>query len=105
MREKFGAVRGCNVEVLVTGFLWSETIAALAVEIAEKSSDGKAIPRPENSFSHATIWFAEGERASNANNLPRLVNSGKAKRIDFVAPIVLKGIISFWDNENKPIPL
>lgn len=99
MRENFGALRGCRVEVLVKAFIWGERVAALAVDVT--SLDGKLVPGFDNAFSHITVWVADGARAYMSNELPELVESGKATRTDLSVPIALSGTISFWDSDNK----
>jgi hypothetical protein len=105
IKQNYGAVQGCQVEVRVKGILWSKKVAALAVDVAEISSDGKMVAKCENDFSHITIWFAEDAKSYMSNHLPEQVESGKAKRIDFPNPVPLRGTISFWDFENKPLPI
>ena len=106
MRDSFGALLGSNVEIVTKGFFWDDRVAALAVDIAETSLDGKRIPTSDNEFPHVTVWInvSAGARAHMANELPSLVEAGNAKHVDFSAPVALYGTISFWDPENKVIP-
>lgn len=102
MKASFGHLQGCEVEISIMGLLWSESIAALAIDIPGVSIDGKSIPRCKNDFAHITVWFADGAEAFMSNQLPSQVESGQARRIDFSEPIPLTGAISFWNFENKP---
>eukprot|EP00536_Pseudo-nitzschia_multiseries_P016245 jgi/Psemu1/320998/estExt_fgenesh1_pm.C_10540003 len=110
--SKFRHLQGRCVAVTVTGCLWSKTHAALQVHIATSSTtvgktgeDYVPIPPCENAFVHMTIWFAPGYRASGANELPGLVASGAAHRVDFVEAETLVGTLSFWNHSNEPIQL
>jgi hypothetical protein len=102
MRQLYDGVLGARVELKVTALLWSTRVAAFAVDIAERTEDGKNISKSQNPFSHITIWF-RGTSAFEANRLPYLVKSGEAQRVDFESPILLTGIISFWGKDNQPL--
>jgi hypothetical protein len=105
MKENFGHLQGCQVDISVKGFLWSESVAALEIDIPDVSVDGKPIPKCKNVFTHITVWFAVGADAFMSNQLPILVESGEASCIAFLEPIRLTGRITFWDFENTPISI
>ena len=106
IRDSYGALLGSKVEIVANGFFWDDRVAALAVDIAETSLDGKTIPKSDNEFPHVTVWVnvSAGARAHMANALPSLVEAGNAKHVGFPAPVALYGTISFWDPENKVTP-
>jgi hypothetical protein len=110
----FRHLQGREVLVTVTGFLWSLTHAAFAINIASSTiglkSDGAedsvSIPSCENSFPHITVWCAPETKAFHSNKLPDLVQSGKAFRIDFDEPLMtLTGKFSFWNQTNEVISI
>jgi hypothetical protein len=110
----FRHLQGREVLVTVTGFLWSSTHAAFAINIASSTiglkSDGAedsvSIPSCENSFPHITVWCAPETKAFHSNELPDLVQSGKAFRIDFDEPLMtLTGKFSFWNHTNEVISI
>ena len=110
----FRHLQGREVLVTVTGFLWSSTHAAFAISIASSpiglKSDGVedcvSIPSCENSFPHITVWCAPETKAFHSNELPDLVQSGKAFRIDFDEPLMtLIGKFSFWNHTNEVISI
>jgi hypothetical protein len=102
IRQLYGGLLGARVELKVTALLWSTRVAAFAVNVAEQTEDGKKLSKSQNSFSHITIWF-RGTTAFEANQLPDLVESGEAQRIEFDNPIPLSGKISFWGKDNQPL--
>lgn len=102
MKELFGPIEGCKVELKVKSLLWDESIAAFSVTTADVSLDGKPIPRSKNAFSHITVWFAEGGSAVMSNELPERVKENKAKCIHFAEPITLLGTVAFWNFSNMP---
>lgn len=102
MRKKFGGLIGCKVELKVKGLLWSDRVAALSVEIGEKTSTGVVVPSSTNEFTHITIWHIRKASAVEANKLPSQVDSGKAHKVAFESPFVLTGTFSYWDNANRP---
>ena len=103
MKEKYSHLLGKKVQLDVTGLLWDEQVAALAVDVAVTSSDGIAVPTCANAFSHITVWVAEGARASMSNQLPQHVDDGNAKRLDFEKPFPIFGTFSFWDFSNNKL--
>lgn len=102
MRDQFEALIGCAVDVTVTGIIWNDRIAALAVEVATETVDkpGLEIPAPKNSFPHITLWHQQDVSARDSNELPGLVERGDAERIDFSDPSVIQGSISFWGEDR-----
>lgn len=105
MKETYGSLQGCEVNVVLTGFLWNESVAAFAAEIDEATLDEKTMPRPKNAFVHITVWFAEGAKAAMANELPSQVASNKARLIEIADPICLTGTVAFWDMKNAPVTI
>lgn len=102
--SNFRRLQGQEVMIFVTGFLWSSTNAALAIKISPSAngSDSISIPPCENSFPHVTVWCAPDVKASLSNQLPNLVESGKASRVDFAREELLIGKFSFWNHDNEP---
>ena len=102
--SKFHRLQGREVKIFVTGFLWSSTSAALAIKIASSTTGEDSVPVPacENTFAHVTVWCAPGIKKSLSNQLPNLIESGEAFRVDFDNEDVLMGKISFWNHKNKP---
>jgi hypothetical protein len=93
--EKFGKLQGRHVPISVKGLYWSETNAALAVDVGARTatdadvSDENAaaatvdVPPCENAFHHITIWCKTGSRSVQSNQLPLLHREGKAQYVDF----------------------
>lgn len=102
IRDHFETLIGCTVNVTVTGILWDKRIAALSVEVATETADKPEleIPAPKNSFPHITLWHKKHASARESNELPGLVESGGAERIDFCEPAVIQGSISFWGEDQ-----
>jgi hypothetical protein len=96
MREAFGPVLDCNVDILVTGLLWSKNHAAFAVSIPEHTADGKPLPPCGNAFAHITVWVAEGSKSVGSNELRALVSDGQAHCADLETPVQVRGKVSFW---------
>lgn len=96
---------GAEVGMEATALLWGDGVAALEVSIADTTCDGKKVPECSNDFSHITVWVAEGTEARMSNRLPKLVEDGIAQRVEFTRPVPLSGTVSFWDFENKPLPI
>lgn len=103
----FRHLQGREVTVSVTGFLWSTTNAALAIKIASSTADEESlsVPSCENSFAHITVWVAPDVKKSLSNQLPNLVESGNASRVDFDTDDVVVGKLSFWNHKNEPFLL
>jgi hypothetical protein len=97
MRDIFGPVLGCEVDLLLTGFLWSETHAAFAVTLPDQTVDGKHLPGSKNAFVHMTVWVAKGSKSVGSNELPVLVSEGEAHRVDLETQVCLRGKIAFWE--------
>lgn len=102
MRSLFGPLRGSQIALEVKGILWSERVAAFAIDIAAVTSNGLPLPPSTNGHPHITIWFSEESSAFEANHLPKLVESGEAQQEDFEIPITLTGTLSFWGMNNQP---
>lgn len=100
IRDQFEPLVGCAVNVEVTGILWNEQIAALAVDIASDTHDAKPVPAPKNSFPHITLWHKPEVSAARSNDLPELVQDGEAERIDFDEPVVIQGFVSLWGEDR-----
>jgi len=103
IHQSFDAIVGQSVSVNIKSFIWSEKVAALAVEVdTETEAEAKyTVPAPQNAFPHITVWHAKGANAFLSNQLLDMLGSGRAERIDFSQPIKLRGTISFWDKNNK----
>eukprot|EP00249_Psilotum_nudum_P024453 c29187_g1_i1 orf=271-3738(-) len=87
----YGALRGLNVPVELTAFLFSEKICALEAHI-RSSGDQEIVSR--NEWAHVTVWTAEGTRPKEASTLPQLVHQGKANRLKFTAPFTIVGVVN-----------
>jgi len=105
MKERFGHLQGCSVNILIKAFLWNTEVAAFAVEIEETTVDGQGMLRSQNTFVHATVWFAAGAKAFMSNKLPDMVARSTAQHVDFAEPIKLQGKLTFWDMTNTPITI
>lgn len=90
---------GARVHLAATALLWSGRVAALAVDVAKQTEKGRCIPRCMNKFPHITVWCQEGAEARESNQLPALVDAGKAKRLEFLKPVILEGSVSLWEAE------
>ena len=101
MRRLFGAVLGCQVILKAKSILWSDRVAALAVDIPRQTSKGLSLQPSANAFAHITIWHSKQASAVEANDLPELVSKGDAHLAHFQHPIDLSGSISYWDKKNR----
>jgi hypothetical protein len=95
IRSKFESLLTQGVAVMVIGLLWSDRIAALAVELSSASETGAGIPKCSNTFAHITLW-RDGAKSMESNQLPSLVSDGKASEVTFRNPFEVKGLFSFW---------
>jgi hypothetical protein len=95
MRSKFEALLTQSVVVRVVGLLWSDRIAALAVELSSASETGDGIPKCCNTFVHVTLW-RDGAKSMESNQLPSLVSEREAFEVTFRSPFEVKGAFSFW---------
>ena len=102
MRDQFESLVGCAVNVTITGILWNDEIAALAVEVASATEDKPdvPVPAPKNAFPHITVWHQPDVRSASSNQLSMLVESGNAERIDFDEPVVIQGVVSLWGEDR-----
>ncbi|XP_074311540.1 tRNA ligase 1 [Silene latifolia] len=82
-----------DVDVKFTGFLWSESMAALEAQVG--SVDGEKV-NSKNEWPHVTLWTAPGVLAREANYLPQLVSERKASRIELDPPSVVYGKVNFF---------
>ena len=96
MRANFESILEKEVFVDVTGLLWNERIAALAVDVAAKIEDGNEIPRPQNSFPHITVWHRDDVSPAESNDLPGLLATGHAHKISLPNKARLIGNLTFW---------
>ena len=94
MISTFQHLLGTCIEVKATALLFTDSIAAIELEIPTDPS----IPRPHNKFHHITIWCANDIEAYESNELLEKVQSNEAKRVSFEKPVVMKGVFSFWYN-------
>ena len=98
MYSSFSHLLGAPAEIRATAFLFSDTIAAIEVEIPATAMNEppSVIPRPHNNFAHITVWCAKETSAHLSNTLPDSVQSNNAKKMEFKKPVPLKGTFSFW---------
>ena len=99
MKAAFEPLCGSRVSVKVSALLWSDRVAALAVTDVgsdDRSESSPVVPRPMNIFPHITVWHSRDAQARESNDLPSLVESGEANRIDFDDPVELSGVIALW---------
>lgn len=101
-RTRFEPLIGCAVDVTVTGIIWNEQIATFKVKVATETKDKPdvSVPAPNNSFVHMTLWHQPDVSPAYSNELPQLVESGKAEEIDFEEPVVLQGVVSLWGDDR-----
>jgi hypothetical protein len=97
----YGHLVGKEVEVKLVGLLWSDRVAALAVEISMATIDGIPMPTPSKEFSHISVWCRKGSRPFESNYLPSLVSTQKAQQVDFQSGLSVRGVLSFWSMENS----
>lgn len=102
LHKMYDSLEGCSITVWVTGFLWSESVAAFSVLIPPETEGEtrRTVSSPRNNFCHLTLWHAEGTEAFVSNQLPDMVRNGKAQQVRFDEPLPLKGICSFWEKEK-----
>ena len=91
MRQQFGALEGQGVGVTVTGILWDDRTAALAVQLPNTTNEGSILSVADDKFTHITLWCQDGTSAFRSNELPALVPTGKANRADFTQSTILDG--------------
>jgi hypothetical protein len=114
MHDIFDSLADRVVSVRLTGFWWSDRVAALSVELPDEhltiletdmEKDGRhdapitartAIPACRNVFPHITLWVADGAQAKESNNLPSLHEKGLAERIVWRQTVCIEGVISLW---------
>jgi hypothetical protein len=106
LRAAFEPLVGTVVPMIATALLWSDRTAALAVTILQSQQSSSisgdddvvvtTIPPPKNAFAHVTVWCSPSASAVESNDLPLLVASGKAHRVEFVEPVELTGTVSLW---------
>jgi hypothetical protein len=100
IHETFDSLCGKEVEVTVTGLLWSQHVAALAVFVPSSTIDGCPLPASKNRFPHITLWHSRGVAPYSSNELRDLVHASRAELVSFDSPAVLQGKISFWDKHK-----
>jgi len=101
IHSSYGHLVGKEVEVKLVGLLWSDRVAALAVEISLATIDGIPMPSPSNEFTHISIWCRKSASPFESNYLPSLVSTQKAQRVDFKSAPSLRGVLSFWSMEKS----
>lgn len=84
--------RGSETQVQLTALLFSEKLVAVEVQLA--ASGEKAVVS-KNEWPHLTVWTASGMKAKDANELPQMVESGEATRVE-LKPVTLTGLINFY---------
>jgi hypothetical protein len=110
MYGTFGPLEGVRVKVRPRAILWNRRVAALAVEVDGTSmptDDGAqmeaaltthSIPPSRNPFVHVTIWCSDDASSVESNDLPALVESKQAEKVDLddSAPIEWMGFVRLW---------
>jgi hypothetical protein len=117
--DTFGPLEGDRVKVRPTAILWNRRVAALAVEVdttslprdetaepgASTTTPGstpptplptRSIPPSRNPFVHVTIWCSDDASSVESNDLPALVESKQAERVDFDGPTEWVGVVRLW---------
>jgi hypothetical protein len=91
MYKSFKHLKGVPIETNATAILFSDTVAAIEVEIPNVASNNppSLIPRPDNQFAHIALWCAKKTAPFNSNMLPGEVTSNSAKRVVFKEPVAL----------------
>jgi hypothetical protein len=105
----FGPLEGVRVKVRPRAILWNRRVAALAVEVDATSvptDEGvevgalrtHAIPPSRNPFVHVTIWCSDDASSVESNDLPSLVESKQAEKVDLddSAPLEWMGVVRLW---------
>lgn len=100
LRQDYGPLVGSSVQVVAKALYWADNVAALEVDIAETSQDGKVVPRCGNAFPHITIWVGPDASARMSNDLPELLAQGQAQCIQLPFPVPVEGTFSFWTSGN-----
>jgi hypothetical protein len=99
LRNLFEPFVGKKVLVKAMALLWSDRVAALAVDIPQQNNaatDEPILPACQNAFPHITVWKACEAEAKESNDLPNLVEIGLATRVDFDESALLEGTVSLW---------
>jgi len=97
MISKYESLLNQTVGIRVVGLLWSDRIAALAIELPMTARNGTStIPESSNAFSHITLW-RDGAKSMESNQLPKMVSQGEASEITFRHPFEVEGTFSFWE--------
>ncbi|KAL7543626.1 hypothetical protein ACHAXR_012913 [Thalassiosira sp. AJA248-18] len=92
MVSTFQHLLGTAAEITAVSILFNDKIAAIELEIPDESS----IPRPQNIFSHVTIWCGKDTEAHESNELLEKLKCNDAKRVAFEQPVAMSGVFSFW---------
>jgi hypothetical protein len=106
----FGPLEGVRAKVRPRAILWNRRAAALAVEVDATSmptDEGAkvgasmtthSIPPSRNPFVHVTIWCRDDASSVESNDLPALVESKQAEKVDLddSAPIEWVGVVRLW---------
>lgn len=89
----FASFLGQEVDLVITGLLFDERTAALAVDWSEERKEQGI--RSLNPFPHITIWVNDGAKAMEANALADRAASGDATAIQLPNPLHTAGTVSF----------
>jgi hypothetical protein len=81
MRSSFGALRGNRVKIQVKGLLWSERVAAFAVDIAATTSNGLPLPTSTNDHPHIQFGSVRDPRPLRQISLPSWSSLAKRNRM------------------------
>uniref|UniRef100_A0A7I4CXU8 tRNA ligase phosphodiesterase domain-containing protein n=1 Tax=Physcomitrium patens TaxID=3218 RepID=A0A7I4CXU8_PHYPA len=84
-------LRGSETQVQLVALLYSNELVALEVSLTTEKNTSLSM----NEWPHLTVWTAPGIKAKEANNLPQMVKTGKASRLD-LKPVTLSGQINFY---------
>lgn len=113
--SEYKSLQGFNVQLEVTGILFSEKVAALSVQLpstcnnsrknesGESSSSSVLLPKCRNDFPHITFWHRNDTSSVEGNQLPIDVKDGQATNILFGCGHLVSGTISFWDQSNSKL--
>ena len=92
---------GSIVNIDVTGFFFSKTVAALSVKLSNtakcvKTGKEHRMPPCRNKFVHITTWCGENVSAKQSNQLPQKVLKKEGQQVMFHTHHKIEGRVSFW---------
>lgn len=98
LRENFQHLCGKSVLVWIETIVWNDNIVAFGCRVDSRTRDGDAVPVPSSKFVHITFWLRSGSSAAESNELPMLVQNGKATLISWEQDHEIEGTISLWES-------